>query len=29
MIREKLIEAKKPPKSIEQWYKRIVNLNKY
>jgi len=29
IIRRKLIEAEKPPKSIEQWYERVVNLDRY
>ena len=28
-IRRKLIEAEKPPTSIEQWYEQTTNLDKY
>ena len=29
LIRRKLIKAKRPPRSIEQWYKCATNLNQY
>ena len=29
MIRKKLIEAERPPTSIEQWYKHATNLDRY
>ena len=29
MIRRKLMEAKRPPTSIEQWYKYATNLNRH
>jgi len=29
MIRRKLMEAKRPPTSIEQWYKHATNLDRY
>jgi len=29
LIRRKLINAKRPPRSIEQWYKCATNLNQY
>jgi len=29
IIRRKLIEAERPPLSIEQWYKYTTNLNRY
>ena len=29
MIRRKLIEAERPPTSIEQWYEYTTNLDKY
>ena len=29
MRRRKLIEAERPPKSIEQWYERAVNLDRH
>ena len=28
MIRRKLIKVKRPPRSIEQWYKRVLNLDR-
>lgn len=28
-IRRKLMEAERPPRSIEQQFKRVVNLNRY
>ena len=28
-IRRKLIEAEHLPRSIEQWYERMINLNKH
>jgi len=28
-IRRMLIKVKRPPRSIEQWYKRTTNLDKY
>jgi len=29
MIRRKLMEAERPPTSIEQWYEHATNLNRY
>ena len=29
MIRRKLIEAERPPTSIEQWYKHVTNLDRH
>jgi len=29
IIRQKLMESKHPPRSIEQWYRRATNLNKH
>jgi len=29
MIRQKLMESKHPPRSIEQWYRRATNLNRH
>jgi len=29
MIRRKLIKTERPPRSIEQWYERAVNLDKH
>ena len=29
MIRRKLMEAERPPTSIEQWYKYATNLDRY
>jgi len=29
VIRRKLMETKKSPRSIEQWYERVVNLDKH
>ena len=29
MIRRKLMEVERPLKSIEQWYKRVINLDRY
>ena len=28
-VRRKLMEAEQPPKNIEQWYKRAVNLDRH
>jgi len=29
VIRRKLIEAEQPPRSIQQWYERAVNLDRH
>ena len=29
VIRRKLIETKRPLRSIKQWYEQVVNLDKY
>jgi len=29
IIKRKLIEIERPPKSIKQWYERAVNLDRY
>ena len=29
VIRRKLMEAERPPTSIEQWYEHAMNLDKY
>jgi len=29
IIRRKLIEAKRPPTSMEQWYKHATNLDRH
>ena len=29
VIRRKLMETKKSPRSIEQWYERVVNLDRH
>jgi len=29
VIRRKLIEAKRPPRNIKQWYERVMSLDRY
>jgi len=29
VIRKKLVEVERPLRSIEQWYKRVMNLDRY
>jgi len=29
VIRRKLIEIERPPRSIKQWYERVVNLDRH